>query len=242
MRVLVLTDVHANIVALDAVLDDAGPVDAVWSLGDVVGYGPEPNACIARLCERPHLAIGGNHDWGVLGRLDLDDFNPDARAATLWTRDQLTSASREYLEALPEVIVEGEYTLAHGSPRFPIWEYLFYTATACASFAHFGTRACLVGHTHVPVVFSQAEADAHCEALAISPEALALSPDSRYIVNAGGVGQPRDGDPRAAYAILDTDSQQLAHRRVAYDVTKTQDAMRRLGLPARLISRIEFGW
>lgn len=242
MRILIVSDIHANIVALDAVLEDAEPVTQVWSLGDVVGYGPEPNACIARLQECDHLAIAGNHDWGVLGRLDLGEFNSDARHANLWTRDQLTAASREYLEALPETATAGDITLAHGSPRHPIWEYLFYATSAAASFEHFEGVACLVGHTHVPVIFERSAETGQCLAQPIREEPLTLQGPQRYIVNPGGVGQPRDGDPRAAYALLDTETGWLTHRRVAYDVAATQAQMRRAGLPARLVARLAFGW
>jgi diadenosine tetraphosphatase ApaH/serine/threonine PP2A family protein phosphatase len=242
MRVLVVSDVHANIVALDAVLEDAGPVDQTWSLGDIVGYGPEPNACIARLRDREHVAIAGNHDWGVLGKLDLAEFNNDARHANLWTRDQLAPASREYLEALPEMVAQGEFTLAHGSPRHPIWEYLFYATSAAVSFEHFEGPVCLVGHTHVPVVFELSAETQQCLAQPLLETPLAVGGPNRYIVNPGGVGQPRDGDPRAAYALFDTETRLLAHRRVAYDVEATQAQMRRAGLPARLISRLQFGW
>ncbi|MBC7235853.1 MAG: metallophosphoesterase family protein, partial [Chloroflexi bacterium] len=130
MRILVLSDIHSNLVALEAVLAEVSAFDMIWSLGDVVGYGPRPNECIARLREFEHIAIAGNHDWGVLGKADLGMFNPDARQANLWNRAQLSESSRAYLEALPETRVEGDFTLAHGSPRKPIWEYLLYPDVA----------------------------------------------------------------------------------------------------------------
>ncbi len=246
MRVLVITDVHANIVALDAILQEAGAFDVIWSLGDLVGYGPEPNACIERLCEFKHVAIPGNHDWGVLGLLDLSEFNHDARSANLWTREQLTDQNRAYLEGLPETSVQGDYTLAHGSPRHPIWEYLFYANTAKASFDHFDTLACLVGHTHVPVIFQLPEGGDECGVLPVGEGPLALRDatlrNARYIINPGGVGQPRDGDPRAAFALLDTETSLFEHRRVEYDIAATQERMRALGLPPRLSARLSFGW
>lgn len=242
MRVLIVSDIHANIVALDAILAHSGDFQQIWSLGDLVGYGPEPNACIARLQEFPHLSICGNHDWGVLGRLDLSEFNSDARHANLWTRDILTASSRDYLNALPEVAVHGEFTLAHGSPRHPIWEYLFYATSAAVSFAHFETAICLVGHTHVPTIFRFSAETQICVAQPILDTPLPLSSPDRFIINPGGVGQPRDGDPRAAYAMLDTETRQLEHRRVVYDVSTTQAQMRHLGLPQRLIARLEYGW
>jgi len=242
MRVLVLSDVHANLAALNAVLADAGCFDMIWSLGDVVGYGPDPNACISRLREHSHVSVAGNHDWGTLGKLDLADFNPDARHANLWTRDQLTPESRDYLEALPEVLVEGDFTLVHGSPRHPIWEYLLYAGLAKLSFSYYETSTCLVGHTHVPVVFRDDAESERCHMMRL-PESTVISLDQeRCIVNPGGVGQPRDGDPRAAYLLLDTEGPTIEHRRVAYDIAETQRRMRSADLSPRNIARLEFGW
>jgi diadenosine tetraphosphatase ApaH/serine/threonine PP2A family protein phosphatase len=241
MRVLVVSDIHSNYAALQAVLDDAGAWDIIWSLGDIVGYGPEPNECIARLNEYPHLAIPGNHDWGVLGKIDLADFNAEARLANLWTREKLTAGSRAYLEALPETRVEGDVTLAHGSPRRPIWEYLIYEGDARTNFKYFRTTLCLVGHTHVPVKFRyDAETD-DCEAEAPDEGGTLLGP-ARYIINPGSVGQPRDGDPRAAYMFIDTDRGSVEHRRVTYEITATQKKMRSAGLPNHLVARLDVGW
>jgi len=242
VRVLVISDVHSNLAALQAVLEDAGDFDALWSLGDIVGYGPQPNECIATLCEYEHLYIAGNHDWGVLGKISLDDFNRNARRANLWNREQLTPESLAYLEAAPETIVEGEVTLAHGSPRYPIWEYLVYASTAKLSYSFFETQLCLVGHTHVPVVFELAQHDADCHGSPLRVGETLVLGKGRYIVNPGSVGQPRDGDPRAAYVLLDTDNLSMEYRRVRYDIAATQELMRKAGLPRRNIVRLERGW
>jgi diadenosine tetraphosphatase ApaH/serine/threonine PP2A family protein phosphatase len=242
MHVLVVSDVHSNIEALTAVFQDAGDFDRVWSLGDIVGYGPNPNECIAFLQDYDHVAIPGNHDWGVLGKLDLSDFNRDAREANLWTRRQLTQSSQEYLQSLPETAVEGDYALAHGSPRHPIWEYLIYTSVAKTNFAHFETQFCLVGHTHVPVLFRDQPDQSRCETIQPREAEPASLDDGRYIVNPGSVGQPRDGDPRAAYALLDTEANTIEHRRVEYDISATQDKMKAADLPFRNIARLEVGW
>jgi len=246
MRVLVISDVHANLEALDAVLADAGAFDRIWSLGDLVGYGPQPNECIERLREFEHIAIAGNHDWGALGKLDLAEFNVDARQANLWTRDQLTPRSWSFLDSLPEVLVEGRYSLAHGSPRHPIWEYIVYASVACQNFAYFQTGVCLVGHTHLPAIFvgpgDGVEAAEDCHV--VSPlvgEGVTLG-EERYIINPGSVGQPRDGDSRAAYLLLDTDTDTIEHRRVPYDIEAVQGKMRAAGLPPRSIARLEYGW
>ncbi len=156
MRVLVVSDIHANLAALDAVLDDAGDFDyeAVWCLGDTVGYGPEPNECIARIRDLDALCVVGNHDWAVVGGMDIDDFNQEARRGVLWTREHLTAENLDWLAGLPNApIVAGQFTLTHGSPRDPVWEYILYPSIARANLEFFGTPFCLVGHTHVPIVF-----------------------------------------------------------------------------------------
>jgi len=242
MRVLVLSDIHANLVALDAVLGDAGDFDIIWSLGDIVGYGPEPNQAIARLNEYEHLAVAGNHDWAALGKLGVGEFNPDARRSSLWTEGQLTPDSRAYLNELPETQVEGDFTLAHGSPRQPIWEYLLDAREAKHSFSHFETAVCLVGHTHAPIIFRDAHDGQECVALR-APEKIPIRLDPvRHIINPGGVGQPRDGDPRASYLLLDTESMTFEYRRIAYDIAETQRKMHDAGLPVRNSVRLSLGW
>jgi diadenosine tetraphosphatase ApaH/serine/threonine PP2A family protein phosphatase len=242
MRVLVVSDVHSNLIALQAVLADAGAFDVIWSLGDIVGYGPEPNACIEELQRHSHVAIAGNHDWGVLGKTDLATFNARARAANLWTRRVLSAESRAYLEALPETHALDDVTLAHGSPRHPIWEYLLEAKVAKASFDYFDTPLCLVGHTHVPILFRDAPAAPHCDMILPPEETQVRLDDTPCILNPGSVGQPRDGDPRAAYLLYDSDTRVFEHRRVSYDIAKTQARMRAIGLPTSLISRLELGW
>jgi len=242
MRVLVLADIHANLEALNAVLADAGQFDVIWSLGDIVGYGADPNQTIARLDEYEHVAIAGNHDWAVLGKIDLADFNVDARRSNLWTREQLTPASRAYLEALPETRVEGDFTLAHGSPRSPVWEYLITAGEAEASFSHYDTTVCLVGHTHVPVIFRHSADGSQCVAVLAPERTLVRLDEVRCIINPGGVGQPRDGDPRASYLLLDTESMVFEYRRIQYEVAETQRKMRAAGLPMRNSVRLVAGW
>ncbi len=243
MRCLVLSDIHSNLEAFETVLDHAGAVDQVWCLGDVVGYGPDPNGCVELLRSRPHLCIAGNHDWATLGKLDLQDFNPDARDANLWNRKQLTASNLTYLEELPESLVEGPFTLIHGSPRHPIWEYIIYPSTAESNFAYFETPYCLVGHTHTPVIFQQAEGNG-LQVRELQPsggERIHLGPE-RLILNPGSVGQPRDGDPRASYIILDDEAMTIEFQRVTYPVEKTRAKMIKHGLPARLVLRLGYGW
>lgn len=242
MRFLVISDIHANLAAFEAVLSNAeGEWDKIWCLGDVIGYGPDPNECVALLREQEHLSLSGNHDWAVLGRLDQDTFNEDAQVAINWTRRVLTEENQQYLEELPSLTVEEPFTLAHASPRQPVWEYILESVTAAANFDHFETPYCLVGHTHAPVIYEQSGRGS-AEAIApVYADPFSLN-DVRLIVNPGSVGQPRDYDPRAAYAILDSDSLTVEHRRVAYPVERTQSRMSQFGLPYRLIARLEFGW
>ncbi len=241
MRYLVLSDIHANLAALETVLEDAPGFDALWCLGDLVGYGPKPNECIDRVRDFSHTSLVGNHDWAALGKLDLSSFNMVARTANEWTQKQLTSRSRTYLAGLSPSLQLEHFTLVHASPREPIWEYIMDASTAYQNFEHFSTPFCLVGHTHVPVVFELDQDYQRCETtLPPLPEPLSLGP-GRAIINPGSVGQPRDGDPRASYAILDTGEMSWTFHRVPYPIEVTQERMRASGLPRRLIDRLEMG-
>ncbi len=243
MRYLIISDVHGNLAALEAVLAAAGACDAVWCLGDVVGYGPQPNECVERVRGLPGLrCVAGNHDWGALGRLDLSEFNPEARRAAEWTGAQLTASNRAWLEGLPERIVEDGFTLVHGSPRHPIWEYVLSPYVARENLAYFDTPTCLVGHSHIPVIFRQDGPPSS------SPTTLVPEPgetfhygEPRAIVNPGSVGQPRDGDPRACFVVLDMAAGTLEYHRVAYPIGETQERMREAHLPERLALRLAYG-
>ena len=244
MRILLISDIHANLVALQAVLKEAAPIERIWCLGDVVGYGPSPNECIETLRQFDLLCLAGNHDWAVLDKLDLEEFNPDARRAAEWTRAQLTEPNREWLLGLPErVPTQAEkFTLVHGSPRYPIWEYVLTAAIARINFDFFDTHTCLVGHTHVPVIYRYDLANYSASAETLPEgEPMSLVAD-RLMINPGSVGQPRDGDPRSAYAILNLDAQTVTHHRVEYDIRATQARMEKYDLPLRLISRLSYGW
>jgi predicted phosphodiesterase len=244
MRYLVLSDIHGNLAALDAVLEDAPAGLPIWCLGDIVGYGPDPNECIERLQQYEHECIVGNHDWAVMGKVDVEDFNLDAKHTVRWTQDQLTEASLKYMEALPLRHANGEYTLVHGSPRDPIWEYLFRPAAARPSFEELDTAHAFVGHTHVPSKFtlSVLNGRSRCEmGRLVEGEPQPLG-EGRLIINPGSVGQPRDGDIRASYLILDVEARTYQHRRVYYDVKQTQERMAKARLPDRNITRLSYGW
>jgi len=240
MRYLVLSDVHANLTALEAVLADVGDVDGIWCLGDLIGYGPDPNECVERLRPLVEMCVAGNHDWACIGKLDISDFNTDARRACCWTQGALSPASRAYLEMLPQILIQGDYTLAHGSPRYPIWEYLFHSLSARENSAHFQTPYCFVGHTHVPLMF-RLEDDAVETVVPTANSAYSIS-TGRWIINPGAVGQPRDGDERASYLVLDTAELTVRFHRVAYPIESTQQRMVTVGLPPRLVARLSYGW
>ncbi len=242
MRIAVLSDIHSNLVALDAVLGAIGSVDAVWQLGDVVGYGPEPDAVVERLRSVGASGVRGNHDAAALGGNEIEWFNPDARAAIEWTRDRIGDGTREWLAALPEAYREGTFLLAHGSPRDPTWEYVTNAAVARANLSVVAGEGAVVGlhgHTHVPIAFR--DDDGRVETIAPS-DGSSIPVDGRaMLLNPGSVGQPRDGDPAASWLALDTDAGTATWHRVGYDVARVQAAVREAGLPARLADRLAFG-
>ncbi len=243
MRYAIMGDIHANLAAFSAVLNDIerqGGVGKIWCLGDVVGYGPNPHECIELLRQTNQVCIAGNHDWAAIGKVDTSYFNPDAAAACRWTSRQLSSTDVEYLASLPLVIREGDFTLVHGSPREPIWEYLISTSVAKENFAHFESQFCLVGHSHVPLFFSYDESGVCSANQFLTDVGLALG-SNRLIINPGGVGQPRDGDPQASYAIYDSETRLVRLYRVPYDIRSTQDRMVMHGLPMRLVARLSYG-
>jgi diadenosine tetraphosphatase ApaH/serine/threonine PP2A family protein phosphatase len=242
MRYAVLSDVHANLEALEVVLADVAirSPEAIICLGDFVGYGPDPNACVQRLRGVLAGAVVGNHDLAALERTDVTVFNPYARAAILWTRDQLTDDARAYLGDLPPQLRRPAFLAVHGSPRDPTDEYLFDAATAKESFESVEFRLGLVGHTHVPAVFIDDGERVQLVLLA-SDDPLELRPANRYIINVGSVGQPRDGDPRAAYLWLDEGNSRAQLVRLAYPIGRTQEKMRAAGLPEVLAERLTFG-
>ncbi|MEA3442072.1 MAG: metallophosphoesterase family protein [Chloroflexota bacterium] len=248
MRYAILGDIHGNLVAFRAVLADIearGGCDKVWCLGDVVGYGPEPHSCIGILRNRKHVCVAGNHDWAAIGKVDISDFNPDAAQACRWTTQQLDALDRDYLAKLPEKLVLGEFTLVHGSPRYPVWEYLdpdlFPMDDICQNFDYFDTKFCLVGHSHKPLILRQDKAG-NCLAVSIFDKIGLNVEGERVIINPGGVGQPRDGDCRASYIIYDSGTQMMYHHRCNYDIRLTQEKMREYKLPLSLIVRLDYGY
>jgi len=243
MRYVIVADIHANLTAFRAVLDDIerrGGVEEVWCLGDVVSYGPDPHQCIELLRQYNHICVAGNHDWAAIGKIDTSDFNPDAAAACHWAAQQLSPEDIEYLGSLPLVIQKGDFTLVHGSPREPIWEYLLSTTSAKENFACFQSQFCLVGHSHMPLMFEYSDSGACFFSKFLSDAVLTLA-KNRLIINPGSIGQPRDGDPRASYAIYDSEAKSITHYRIPYDIAATQARMVEYGLPMHLVERLNYG-
>jgi diadenosine tetraphosphatase ApaH/serine/threonine PP2A family protein phosphatase len=242
MLILIISDIHANHSALEAVLAEAQSYEAVWCLGDIVGYGPDPNECVQAVRNLPNLTcLMGNHDAAVLGLIETNAFNPEARMVVNWTREVLEPHNKEFLAQQTAKLKIEEITLAHASPRYPIWEYLLDTHTADENFSYFDTEVCLVGHTHVPIIYHHTNGGASTSAKIPEPNSAFALP-IRVIANPGSVGQPRDRDPRAAYVIFDSESYRWEYHRVAYDVPAVQQRMEKLALPERHIRRLSGGW
>ena len=240
LRTLIVSDIHANLTAFEAVLSDAGSFDRVWCLGDVVGYGPDPNECIALLRQQPGLrCIMGNHDAALMGYIDLRTFNDQAAKAVTIQSELLTQESRDFLELLDIMIEEGEISFAHGSPRDPIWEYVVSSRVALENFSAYQTRICLVGHSHIPSIFVE---NPLARPTILTPQnADRWRSDQRFILNPGSVGQPRDHNPKAAYVIWDDEEDTWLFKRVAYDVESVQARITALGIPSRHASRLSQG-
>lgn len=242
MRIAVLSDIHSNLTALDAVLAAAGSVDAIWHLGDVVGYGPDPDGVVERLRGLGAIGVRGNHDAAAVGALDTEWFNPDARRAIEWTRERMRPETHAWLEALPEIVAEPPFVLVHGSLRDPVWEYVTQSTVARASLdllPSFGVLHGLFGHTHLPSAFCDDVAQVSVTRPADGSR-IGLD-ERRMLLNPGSVGQPRDGIPESAFLLLDTEAGEATWRRVGYDIAQVQARMRSVALPERLAARLAYG-
>jgi len=240
MRIAVISDVHANSHALQAVLEeiDAAGVDALWCLGDTVGYGPHPNECCETVEQRTDHCLVGNHDLVVLGALNVGDFNDEAAAAALWTSEVLTQESRAFLQPLKPLASLAGVDLFHASARDPVWEYVLTEEAARATLELSSAQLVLVGHSHVALALTL---DGENITGGAAPAGTELQLNGRWILNPGSVGQPRDGDPRAAWLLLDLERRFASFRRVAYSIEKTQAEMLEQGLPRLLAARLERG-
>lgn len=237
-RILLISDVHGNLLALEAVLAAAGPVDGIWVMGDTVGYGPDPSDVLALLKEKRTRMVAGNHDLAVATGQGLAAFNPHAREAARLHREWLSAAERDDLAVLPLTVEQDAFSLCHGSLRDPVWEYVFTAAQADASIGISPTPHVCNGHTHVPAIYRK---DARVAQVPFR-EGRPVKLTGRMLVNPGSVGQPRDGDPRAAYALLDVDGGTIELRRSSYDVNEVQRRIRTRGLPGVLADRLAVGY
>lgn len=250
MQVAVLSDIHANLPALEAVLRDLDEVDVdeLWCLGDVIGYGASPDECVQLVAERCQACLVGNHDLAVLDRLDTSTFSSAAAMAVEWTAANTSKESLDFLGRLHPADTTRPAALYHASPRDPIWEYVLWPEQAAECLIVQERRVSLVGHSHVALFFSATEKDDAREGP--PPEARGWQAgagtrleidEGRWLINPGSVGQPRDGDARAAWLELDTDSWQVTYHRVAYEIDRAAEAIERAGLPDHLAKRLFVG-
>ncbi|MBA3412653.1 MAG: metallophosphoesterase family protein [Actinobacteria bacterium] len=242
MRVAVISDIHGNLHALESVLSALEPhsPEEIWCLGDLVGYGPRPNECVALVAQQTSICLVGNHDLGVLGRIDLAEFSPDAEAGARWTRSVLSPENRVILESLPSSAEtpHGAAQLFHASPRDPVWEYVLSAQAARDALEATSAPLVLVGHSHVPLAIRP---KGRGVAGGIAPGGFEVELEGRWLLNPGSVGQPRDGDPRAAVLLLDLERRFAKFHRVAYPIERTQRELREHGLPEPLALRLEHG-
>jgi diadenosine tetraphosphatase ApaH/serine/threonine PP2A family protein phosphatase len=245
LRAAVLSDIHSNRQALEAVLAavDATGVEEIWCLGDMVGYGAEPDACTALVRERCATCLVGNHDLAVLGALDISTFSEGAAAAVEWTREHVSDETLEFLGSLDPTDSREDVGLFHASPRDPVWEYVLSTDQAEEGFQSMAERVGLIGHSHIALFFARS-ADArrgHAEGAQADDGAEVDLSEGEWLLNPGSVGQPRDADPRAAWLELDTAAWTARWHRTSYDVEGATAAIRAARLPATLAERLEVG-
>jgi diadenosine tetraphosphatase ApaH/serine/threonine PP2A family protein phosphatase len=244
VRVAILTDIHSNLPALEAVLaaiDEAG-IERKWCLGDVVGYGAQPDQCAKLVSDRCELSLVGNHDLAVTGEISTDVFSASAAAAVEWTRANSESSTIDFLKRLKPESSEHEVGLYHASPRDPVWEYVLAVDQARECMDVQSARVSLIGHSHVALWFSDGAGPPGGDGGGQAEEGREINlSEQRWLLNPGSVGQPRDGDPRAAWMDLDTDEWKATYRRVEYDIDRAAEAIRDAGLPELLADRLYVG-
>ena len=243
MRVAVVSDIHANRHAFEAVLADLeeAAADEVWCLGDLVGYGGEPNECVELARERADLCLAGNHDLAVTGALGIEEFSRGAAISATWTQSIIAEENLVFLQGLAPEGEDSGIGLYHGSPRDPVWEYVLTVPLAERCLDAAPQRVALIGHSHIALAFARPDGEQRVLAASARPGDHASLDAGEWLVNPGSVGQPRDGDPRAAWLLLDTDAQRAEWRRTEYDVAGAQEAIRAAGLPDSLAERLGYG-
>jgi len=256
MRLGILSDIHANLPALEAVLESISKagVDETWCLGDVVGYGAHPDECAASVASECELALVGNHDLAVLGEIDIGSFSPAAATAARWTQRHSSDETLRFLRSLKPADTSREVALYHASPRDPVWEYVLWPDQAAECIERQDRRISFVGHSHVALFFGLPAEGPGADPRDVGPDGQTIArgaqaPDGttldlaegRWLINPGSVGQPRDGDPRAAWLELDTDAWTATFNRVDYDIERASSAIDEAGLPGHLAKRLFIG-
>ncbi len=237
----IISDIHSNLEALDAVLNQLHRVDKIVCLGDMVGYGPNPNECIEKIRALNIPVVAGNHDKAVTCEHDVKWFNKNALAAVNWTQRVIFQENLDYLKQLPLELEEDGFHLVHGSLRSPLQEYIMSISDAIPTFEKMTRPLCFVGHSHSPV-FIALKKDGNYEGRKLEDgEEILIDDFAKVVVNVGGVGQPRDGDPRACYGIYDPKIKLFSLHRAEYNIGKTQQKMKAVNLPDRLVERLELG-
>ncbi|MBW2221573.1 MAG: metallophosphoesterase family protein [Deltaproteobacteria bacterium] len=241
MKYAIISDVHSNLEAFQAVLEDLSKekVDQVFFLGDIVGYCADPNPCIEILQGLTTIVIAGNHDWATVGLTKTSYFNPLAKVAIEWTARKITQSHKEFLKTLPLIQTRNTITLVHAAPNQPEkWDYIFSLQEASLSFNYYDHQICFIGHSHRPIAFVE---DEERRISILINTSFTLRDSHRYIINVGSVGQSRDGNPRAAYGIYNTDDVRFTLRRIPYNIERTQKKIMDAGLPPFLASRLASG-
>jgi predicted phosphodiesterase len=242
MRVAIVSDIHGNRQAFEAVLDaiEASECQEMWCLGDLVGYGAEPDACVELARRYAAVCLAGNHDLGVRGALPLEEFSRGAALAARWTQNVIVPETRQYLDKLEPSYLDEHVGMFHASPRDPVWEYVLSPLQAELCLDVQSHRVCLIGHSHVALSFSRANGESASGQTRGPEEELNLA-DGEWLINPGSVGQPRDGDPRAAWLELDLDAWEAVYRRTGYDIAGAAAAIRAARLPDSLAERLAYG-
>ncbi len=240
MRYALISDIHGNLQALEAVLRvlENHQIDQYLCLGDIVGYGANPEECVELVRSLTDKTVAGNHDYAAVGLTDISYFNPYAREAVLWTAEHLSEESKQYLRALPLLLKTGPSTLVHSTPQRPeLWDYILSPYDALAAFSYFEGSICFVAHSHRPMMFIQGPRGLQWD----FSDRVQIHSDSRYIINTGSVGQPRDRNPKACFALCDTEASEVRILRAEYDISGAQAAIRAAGLPEILAERLQYG-
>jgi len=237
----IISDIHSNLEALDVVLNKLYRAEQLICLGDIVGYGPNPNECVEKIKELNIPTVAGNHDKAVTGEMEVTWFNRSAREAVFWTQKELSEKNLEYLKTLPEVLEEDDFQIVHGSLRSPIEEYVTSISEALPTFEKMTKPLCFIGHSHVPLFIALKKDGNYDGRMLGDGEEILVEDYEKVIINVGGVGQPRDGDPRASYGIYDSKTKIFTLHRVEYNIEQVQEKMKVAGLPQPLIDRLHFG-